>query len=206
MPETPMESLLLKGVRVIDPASGLDAVRDAGLANGVIITIAEGIAALGGTRVKDRAGAVLRRPAFEAQGDAVPGAKIHRQVASRRARPYAPEEGRPGGMAPAKQPPANPGRFTTVFRVAAAGATIHCSSALPSVSGLRPKTQSVILAFGLRGPFADPLSPRPLWTIFHPSRPPALRRLCPDMPGLSSAARPARRFVGRSNAVARPHL
>ncbi len=52
-------SLVLKGARVIDPASGLDAVRDVAISNGTIAAIAESITAPRGTKVMDLKGKVL---------------------------------------------------------------------------------------------------------------------------------------------------
>jgi dihydroorotase len=52
-------SLVLKGARVIDPASGLDGVRDIAISNGIIAAIAETIAAPRGTKVLDLKGQIL---------------------------------------------------------------------------------------------------------------------------------------------------
>jgi len=51
--------VVLKGARVIDPASGLDAIRDVALAQGIVAAIAESIAAPRGTKIVDLKGAVL---------------------------------------------------------------------------------------------------------------------------------------------------
>ncbi|HMO95968.1 MAG TPA: dihydroorotase, partial [Tepidiformaceae bacterium] len=72
------ERLLIRGGRVIDPASGLDAVRDVLVDGGTIARIGEGIEA-SGARVLDAAGCVvaagfidlhthLREPGFEQKG------------------------------------------------------------------------------------------------------------------------------------------
>ncbi len=52
-------TLILKGARVIDPASGLDGIRDIAISNGTIAAISEKITAPKGTQVMDLKGQVL---------------------------------------------------------------------------------------------------------------------------------------------------
>ncbi|MGJ8636160.1 MAG: dihydroorotase [Phycisphaerales bacterium] len=52
-------SVLIRGARVIDPASGLDGVRDVGVQNGLVDVIGEGVDASGYERVIEGAGMIL---------------------------------------------------------------------------------------------------------------------------------------------------
>jgi dihydroorotase len=52
-------SLVLKGARVIDPANGIDGIRDIAISNGIIAAISERITAPRGTRVLDLKGQIL---------------------------------------------------------------------------------------------------------------------------------------------------
>lgn len=53
------QRMVLKGARVIDPASGLDGVRDIAIADGIVTAIAKDIVAPRGTKVVDLKGTVL---------------------------------------------------------------------------------------------------------------------------------------------------
>ena len=55
----PGADLLIKGGRVVDPASGLDAVRDVLVRDGAITEVGEQVAAPDGVRVIDAAGQLV---------------------------------------------------------------------------------------------------------------------------------------------------
>ena len=58
-PRPGADTLILKGARVIDPATGLDGIRDIAISNGILTAIAPTIAAPRGARVMDLRGQIL---------------------------------------------------------------------------------------------------------------------------------------------------